>query len=337
MDDGGAERWNVGEKESKTFDFDGVERLKVSVIKGRIDVIGHDDPTCRLEVSNVRGLPVEVVFDGHTLKVRNPSHGGAQFSLFGVSIFGGFGKGLLDTNADVSLLVPRDVAAKISTVKGDALVSGLSMGAKMDTVSGSLLSDGVSGMLKLDTVSGKVEARNHHGSVKADTVSGDVIVSGNCEEIRTDAVGGNLYVDAFGAPRLIRYEAVGGNAAIRLDPEVHAVYKASAVGGKAIISGQRFRIRDGFDYSDGPANGRTTEIRFETVGGNLKVVRRALAPFAMDDDGPDADADRDAGRSRYDHGDAGRSDADQGDADAGTSQDGLGADRSDGSETGRRE
>ena len=173
----GGERWVVGEGESKTFDLDGVERLKVSLLKGRIDVIGHDDESCRLEITKVKGSPVNVSFDGRRLVIANDDKvSNGVLSFLGIHVsFGGVPR-TMTARADVSLLVPRDVAAKISTISGDALISGLTCGAKLDTVSGTLLSDGVSGALNMDTVSGKVEARNHHGSVRAKTVGGDVVV-----------------------------------------------------------------------------------------------------------------------------------------------------------------
>lgn len=318
----GGERWVVGEGESKTFDLDGVERLKVSLLKGRIDVIGHDDESCRLEITKVKGSPVNVSFDGHRLVIANDDKvSNGVLSFLGIHVsFGGVPR-TMTARADVSLLVPRDVAAKISTISGDALISGLTCGAKLDTVSGTLLSDGVSGALNMDTVSGKVEARNHHGSVRAKTVGGDVVVSGNCTDVSAEAVSGNLYVDAFGAPERIRYHAVSGSMAVRLDPEVRATYKASSIGGRARIGAQEFKIRDALNFADGPEHGRPVNIEFNAVGGSLKVVRRAFEPFdpdggeTGDDDGSDGGRGSGAARGARGEGiadDSGASDSSDG-------------------------
>lgn len=300
--DNGVERWEVREGESKTFDFDDVRKLRVAIAKGRIDVIGSDEPGCRLEVSNVRELPVEVVCDGDKLIVRDfderqpisirASGPTGVFKvlnwLFGRSgnNAGGHsgrnsswvGRGVSSrVNADVSLLVPRDVAARIVSVEGDALIGGLTNGSTLNTVSGTLLADGVSGSLRMHTVSGKVEARNHHGSVDADSVSGDVIVSGDCTTITIDAVSGSLYADMIGSPQSIQVHSVSGSAFVRLDPRAHLRCHAEALSGRAEISGRRFGIRHGLDYEDGPRQEPPTTVRFSAVRGKLRIARRTAA------------------------------------------------------------
>lgn len=292
------ERWIVGD--NTTFDIDDIRELCVAVIKGRIDVIGHDDPGCRLEVSNVIGLPVEVTVNNGKLVVRDfddsqsihmnmsTSNPFAAFrAIRSLLKHGDLSAGTSDNDrasADISLLVPREVAATISSVKGDVLIGGMSNGAKLDTVSGTLLADNVSGRLKLNSVSGRVEARNHHGSVVADTVSGDVVVSGDCTAIKVDAVSGKLYADVFGPPEAIRYHSMNGSAVIRLDPDVRVRCRADAMNGKVEIGGTVRKLRGRFDYQDGPADGLAdgpvTTIRFDAMNGKLKIVRRTVSDMA---------------------------------------------------------
>lgn len=300
------ERWIVEEGDNTTFDIDDIRELCVAVVKGRIDVIGHDDPGCRLEVSNVIGLPVEVTVNNGKLVVRDfDDNQSIHMNMSTSNLFAAFraarsllkhgdlsaGKSDDDRNrasADISLLVPRDIAATISSVKGDVLISGMANGATLDTVSGTLLSDNVSGKLKLNSVSGRVEARNHHGSVVADTVSGDVIVSGDCTAIKVDAVSGKLYADVFGTPQTIRYHSMNGSAVIRLDPDVCIHCRADAMNGKVEIGGTVRKLRGRFDYQDGladglaggPADGLATTIRFDAMNGKLKIVRRAVSDAA---------------------------------------------------------
>lgn len=294
------ERWIVEEGDNTTFDIDDIRELCVAVIKGRIDVIGHDDPGCRLEVSNVIGLPVEVTVNNGKLVVRDfddnqsihmnisTSDPFAAFrAIRSLLKHGDLSAGTSDNDrasADISLLVPRDVATTISSVKGDVLIGGMTNGAKLDTVSGSLLADNVSGRLKLNSVSGRVEARNHHGSVVADTVSGDVVVSGDCTAIKVGAVSGKLYADVFGSPEAIRYHSMNGSAVIRLDPDVRVRCHADAMNGKVEIGGTVRKLRGRFDYQDGPADGLAdgpvTTIRFDAMNGKLKIVRRAVSDMA---------------------------------------------------------
>ena len=280
-----ARRWTIEAGGHKTIDLDGVTGLTVALAGGRIDVLGSDDATCRLEVSRVRGREVQVLFaDGH-LVVRHPwaADGAMHFDIgLGDFLRRKFRGDPTPTGdyAEVSLLVPRSTATTIHCVAGDTLVSGLADGARLDTVSGTVLAEGMSGALKLDTVSGKVEARNHHGAVKADTVSGDVVISGDVRDVDVDAVSGDLYLDAFGNPGRIDFDGVNGSATLRLDPELRVAYKAETVGGSAIIDGVKHKTSfKTLKLVDGPENGPTCKVHFDAVGGRLKVVRRAVEPF----------------------------------------------------------
>lgn len=273
-------RWTVAPGEHKTIDIDDVTALRIALASGRIDVIGQDDPVCRLEVGNVVGRNLNVEMSRGVLRIEQPEEH-RPFRLFGVVI--GRRGVVSGTSADVSLLVPRSVEARISCVNGDTLVGGLTADTHLETVNGTVLADGLSGALKLNNVGGRVEARGHHGTVKADTVNGDVLVSGDCRAVEVHSVNGALYLDAFGGPDRVTFNAVSGDATIRLDPEVRARYRMETVGGHADIDGRTFRsaLHD-FAYEDGPAGGPETEVRFQTVGGSLRILRRAMEPFDPD-------------------------------------------------------
>lgn len=294
---GGRERWVVEPGGSKVIDIDALDAARLSLIAGRVDVIGHDGPDARLEITNVRGERVRVLLDGGRLAVRHADAGGRPrvMRLF---------SGTNTVSADVSLLVPRGIALKVDCVSGDTLVSGLTRGADLNTVSGTVLANGLSGRLRLDTVSGGVEARDHHGSIRSNTVSGDVTISGDCTEIVADSVSGDLVVDAFGRPSSIRVTAVSGGAMLRLDPQVHARYHVDAMHGKVRIDGRRFRTGLGgaLDYEDGPADEPVTTVTMSAVSGSLLVMYRADDAPAPDDagdacppdrsDGPESDGER---------------------------------------------
>ena len=293
MDDQDDERrprqWHVEPEQTKTIELDGVEALNVHLIRGRVDVIGTDDDVTRLEITNVQGVPLDVAYDGHTLRISHPN----ETNNVNLDLVGGL-RSLFHLNtstdgqlsAEVSLLVPRGIRVAISMVGGDTLISGVTQGASLSTVSGLVIADGITGDLKLNNVSGRVEARNHHGGVNANTVSGEVVLSGELTSVKSDSVSGDLYIDAFGAPRTIECDAVSGNLAIRLDPDLHVIYRISTLSGKALISGNRFSSRmKKLHYEDGPVGGPSTRIAFDAVSGKLKAVRRTQ-PYHNDDADP---------------------------------------------------
>lgn len=274
-EEGGPERWVVEPGDDRVIDVETVDDVALALVSGRIDVIGHDGSGARLEISNVRGDRVRVLLDHGRLMVRHSRKDRHAIGLSSV-----FSRNSADTvSADVSLLVPRDIALKVACVHGDTLVSGLTRGAVLDTVSGTVLANGLSGRLRLDTVSGKVEARDHHGVIRSNTVSGDVTISGDCAEIRSDSVSGDLYADLFGFPERIRVNAVSGNAMLRIDPDVHARCRVSTMSGKVRIDGRKFRtgMSRTFEYEDGADSSPVTEITMSAVFGDLHVMHRVDA------------------------------------------------------------
>ena len=71
-----AEQWTI--EEPRVLDVGGegerVRALKVGLVGGRVDVVTHDDsPAARIEVSEVKGQPVLVRWDGSTLKSQRLS------------------------------------------------------------------------------------------------------------------------------------------------------------------------------------------------------------------------------------------------------------------------
>src|SRR5688572_31175892 len=163
------EKWLVDGP--KTIDVEGVRSLKVGLINGQVDIIGHDEPGARIEVHSVRGRDLLVSIDGDTLEVDHPQLRWDNF----IEVFGTFdGK----ASADVSIMVPREVALKFGVVNSSGLITGLSGDASVSSVNGDVIVDGLTGRLQLNTVTGEFGVRNHTGQIAAKTVSGDIHAAG---------------------------------------------------------------------------------------------------------------------------------------------------------------
>jgi DUF4097 and DUF4098 domain-containing protein YvlB len=264
------EKWLVNPGQSKTVDIDGITSLKVSLIGGQVDVIGHDEQTTRVEVSNVSGRDLKITANGGRLEIDHPQLRWDNF----IDVFKAWnGK----ARADVSVLVPRDIALKLGTVNGDALVSGLISNAKLSTVSGDIAADTLVGDLELNAVSGELAVRNHLGAVKANTVSGDVTASGTLSAVSVDGVSSNVFLDVAGIPDRIRTNSVSGDLTLRIDGDVAARYKVNTVSGMLQVNDSIFRgaSTHNFDYQDGPLDGHWIDVNVNSVSGNVSVVRRA--------------------------------------------------------------
>jgi Uncharacterized conserved protein len=264
------EKWLVNPGESKTIDLEVVRKLKVGLIAGQVDVIGHDEPGARVEVHSVWGKELKISIDGDELEVDHPQLRWDNF----IDVFRTWsGK----ARADVSILVPRDVALKLGVVSASALVSGLTTDAKLSTVSGDVTVDGVAGDLDLNSVGGELSVRGHRGSISAHTVSGDVMATGELQKFRVDSVSGNVFLDIDGIPDAINSSTVSGDLTIRLDEGVGARYRMNTVSGSLHLDDTIIRgaIGRNFTHESGPLEGRWIEVSANSVSGNVSVVRRS--------------------------------------------------------------
>ena len=161
------EKWLVDGP--KTIDVENVRKLKVALVAGQIDIVGHDEPGARVEVHSVSGRDLKVSIEGDTLEIDHPQ---VRWDNF-LDVFT-WSKGT--ARAEVSVMVPREVALKFGVVSASALISGLESDASVSTVSGDIILDGVTGDLSFNTVSGEllgarphrpdhrqVRRRRHHG------------------------------------------------------------------------------------------------------------------------------------------------------------------------------
>ena len=265
------EKWLINPGQTKTIDVDGVTALKVGLIGGQIDVIGHDEPTTRVEVRNVTGKDLKVTAENGRLEIDHPQLRWDNF----IDVFRSWqGKAA----ADVSVLVPRDVALKLGTVGGNALVTGLVTDVRLSTVNGDLAADTLVGDVELNGVNGELSVQNHLGAVKANTVSGDVTMSGTLSRVAVDGVSGNVFVDVRGVPDTIRNNTVSGDLTLRLDGDAPARYRVNSVSGMLQIDNNIYRTAGArnFEQQDGDLDGHWIDVAANSVSGNVSVVRRAV-------------------------------------------------------------
>lgn len=258
----------------KTIEVDGIRKLKVGLVAGHVDVIAHDEPVTRIEVHSVSGKDLRITADGETLEIDH-----AQLSWENwLDVFRNFRPGA--ARADVSILVPRDVALKLGVVSATALVSGLHADADLSTVSGDLATDGISGDLQLNSVSGELGARNHYGKIVAHTVSGDITATGAVLAFSSDGVSGNVYLDLADTPDLVKINSVSGTVTARLEADVPTSYAINTVSGRLQLDDSALRVRGKFTGKVGVLEGRWTDFRANTVSGDISVMHVARADAA---------------------------------------------------------
>jgi DUF4097 and DUF4098 domain-containing protein YvlB len=263
------EKWLIdGEK---VIDIDNIRKLKVGLVAGQVNIVGHDEPHVHIEVHSVKGKDLLVNVDGDTLEI---DHAQWKWDNF-IDVFKSF-RG--SASVDISIKVPRDVALKFGVVSASALISGLTEDASISTVSGEVVVDGLYGDVQLNSVSGEISVRNHYGKLNAHTISGDITAAGEIMRFTADTVSGDVFLDVSGLPDEIRVNTVSGAVTARLASDVAAQYKINTVSGRiqldnAEISG----VRGSYTSKYGTLDKQWLEFKANTVSGNISVLHQVSA------------------------------------------------------------
>ncbi|MDR7233323.1 MULTISPECIES: DUF4097 family beta strand repeat-containing protein [unclassified Agrococcus] len=259
------ERWTIAEGQSRVIDLDAVQSLRVGVVGGSVDIVGHDEPTARVEVHRVEGRDLTVTLEQGRLSIAHPR---VSWDDVWESV-----KALVGVRArvELSILVPRQVALSLGQVSASALVSGLSGQATLSTVSGPLQVESHRGDLDLNTVSGDVEVSGGAGSLSVHAVSADVTASGALTDIGVDTVSGEVLLDVHGSPRSISANTVSADVTLRLDAGQGVRATTRTVSGRGSVVGRSLPKRGGSETIDGAS---AFGFSANTVSGDITVVRR---------------------------------------------------------------
>lgn len=251
----------------QTIDVDGVSSLKLGIVRGRFDIVTHDEDVVRIEVSEVHGDPLAVTVSDGRLEVRHQLHGPQ-----------GWFKNLMGSvnnsspnSVVVSLALPPGVDVEAGTVSGDGLVSGITGHTRLNTVSGSVMSDGTSGDLHVNTVSGEVIARNHHGVLTAKSVSGEVTASGRFSHIRANTVSGGMSFDLQDFTQDFGANSVSGDLTIRLPHDVGVDIVAKAASGAVVIDDQKYLQTSGKVQTIAGPDAKLMLVRTNSVSGKTSI------------------------------------------------------------------
>lgn len=263
------EKWLVDGP--KTIDIELVRSLKVGLVGGNVDVIAHDEPGARIEVHSVSGKPLKVLLDGDRLEIDHPQLGWENWT----DVFRTFSA---RDKADVSVMVPREVALKFGVVSATGLVSGLHTDASISSVSGDVVVDGLVGDLQLNSVSGELSVRGHRGRVAVKTVSGDVTASGEVPTFTCDGVSSDVVIDISGDVDEVRVNTVSGDVSARFDAQRAAAYTINTVSGKLQLDDDEIRgVRGRYSGRFGELEGRWLDFKANTVSGDVSVLHSVRA------------------------------------------------------------
>ncbi|MFE3633801.1 DUF4097 domain-containing protein [Streptomyces sp. NPDC059168] len=271
--------WSIAEPQKLTFDTP-VHELHVRIVNGTVNVVGTDEGSARLEVTDIEGPPLIVTHQGGTLTVA-----------YDDLPWKGFLKWLdrkgWRRSAVVSLAVPADTRVEVGVVGAGAVVSGMSGPSVIKGVTGDTTLVGHSGQVRADTVSGSLEAQAVTGDLRFNSVSGDLtVVEGSGSSVRADSVSGSMIIDLDpDGPTDVGLTSVSGEIAIRLPHQADAEVEANTASGTIsnAFDGLRVHGQWGAHKITGRLGAGTGRLRATTVSGSIALLRRPAG-----EDEPDA-------------------------------------------------
>ncbi|MEU6840632.1 DUF4097 family beta strand repeat-containing protein [Streptomyces sp. NPDC046716] len=262
--------WSVAEPQKLVFD-DPVTTLNVRIVNGTVNVMGTDEGSARLEVSDLEGSPLRVSQEGGVLSVA-----------YDDLPWKGFLKWLdhkgFRRSAVVSLAVPTGTRVEVGVVGAAAVVSGMAGRTEVKGVTGDTTLVGVTGPVRTSTVSGSVEAQAVTGDLRFNSVSGDLtVVEGSGPLVKADTVSGSMIVDLDPAgPTDVALTSVSGEIAIRIPHPADTDVEANTASGAMsnAFDGLRVSGQWGAHKISGRLGAGSGKLRATTVSGSIALLRR---------------------------------------------------------------
>jgi hypothetical protein len=262
--------WSVTEPQKLTFDSR-VSDLRVRLVSGTVNVVGTEESSARLEVSEIKGPPLVVTEEGGRLTV-------AYEDLPWKGFLKWLDRKGWRRSAVVSLAVPADTRVEVGVVDADAIVSGIQGPAAVKGVTGDTTLVALSGPVHADTVSGNLEAQAVTGDLRFNSVSGDLtVVEGSGRSVHADSVSGSMIVDLDpDGPTEVSLTSVSGEIAIRLPHPADAEVEANTASGTISNAFDGLRVHGawGAHKITGRLGAGTGRLRATTVSGSIALLRR---------------------------------------------------------------
>ncbi|MCF2538834.1 DUF4097 family beta strand repeat-containing protein [Streptomyces sp. FB2] len=262
--------WSVTEPRKLTFE-EPVRDLHVRVVNGTVNVVGTEEGSARLEVSEIEGPPLVVTQRDGVLTV-------AYEDLPWKGFLKWLDRKGWRRSAVVSLAVPADTCVEVGVVGASAFVSGLRGRSMVKGVTGDTTLVGLSGPVRADTVSGNLEAQAVTGDLRFNSVSGDLtVVEGAASSVKADSVSGSMIVDLDpDGPTDVRLTSVSGEIAIRLPAPADADVEANTASGTISNAFDDLRVHGqwGAHKITGRLGAGTGKLRATTVSGSIALLRR---------------------------------------------------------------
>ncbi|MFF1508991.1 DUF4097 domain-containing protein [Streptomyces sp. NPDC058326] len=266
--------WSVTEP-TKLAPADPVTRLQIRVVNGTVNVVGTDESSARVEITEIEGPPLTVKQDGSALIV-------GYDDLQWKNILKWLDRKEYRRRVVVSVAVPAGIDVEVGVVGAEAVVTGIRGRTEVRGVTGDTTLLGLSGPVRAESVSGSLEAQSVTGALRVNSVTGDVtVIEGAGASVRAETVSGDMVIDLDtagleGPPADIRLSSVSGEVAIRLPHPADARVEASTTSGSVSNAFEDLRVGGqwGAKSVTGTLGAGRGTLKATTVSGSIALLRR---------------------------------------------------------------
>jgi len=219
----------------KAYSLDGVDRIRVENINGRVELTAWDRNYVRVTAvksgspSAMENTLIRITQPGSEIRVETVAlHHEHLFSF----LFGGSRL----AKVEYAILLPAATPARVETVNGSVHVQGRRADTRAETVNGSLELRGIAGVLHAEAVNGRIAlSRDDSDDTYLETVNGSIEAE------------------------------LPGTASFR--------YRLSAVNGSMEVGERRSRSHAiGIKSFEGDVNGGKSLVKAGTVNGSIRIV-----------------------------------------------------------------
>ncbi|MEV0318617.1 DUF4097 family beta strand repeat-containing protein [Streptomyces sp. NPDC050658] len=268
-------KWSVTEPRRLSFDAP-VTTVQVRVGDGAVNVVGTDEDSVRLDVSELEGSPLTVTQTGGTVCIAYDDWPWKGF----LKRFDRKGRQQWLRRAVISLTVPAGARVEVGSVGATTVVTGIEGPTEVKGVTGDTTLVGLTGPVAAETVSGNVEAQGITGDLRFTSISGDLTVfEGAGSSVRADSVSGSLMVDIdpVGAPADIGLTNVSGEVAVRLPHPADADVEVNTTGGSVSNAFEGLAVSDmwGAKRVSGRLGSGRGDLKVTTVTGAVALLRKS--------------------------------------------------------------
>ena len=242
-----------------SFDFGGIEKIRVSEVDSQIHVIPGEGNEIRVDIAGSLGkseYPIEAEIKGGQLVIERKT------SISSFFVFN-FGRRASVINVYVPQGYGKDI--EISSVSGSVDIHPVkAKGLTIDTIAGEITLSGVAcDTVKLSTVSGNISAQSlKTRESKVSSTSGRIELADFAGDFDGKNVSGKVAVAYARFDNNVRVDTVSGGIELTLTGAEDFKLETSSISG---------RVSNEFDAKT-LGNGKN-HIRLETVSGRMTVKR----------------------------------------------------------------